>query len=137
MSLIFLFLLKEGLPAFWETSLGNLFGKRWYPNEGLYGTLPLLMGSLLVTAGAVVIAVPLGLATAVFIRELAPDWLREILKPLIEVLADKEFFVSVTAQKALKVITRHDFGLRDNMTRAEVQRLVEAGKAWWAENKPK
>jgi phosphate transport system permease protein len=85
--LIFLFLLKEGLPAFWETSLENLFGKRWYPNEGLYGTLPLLMGSLLVTAGAVVIAVPLGLATAVFVRELAPGWLREILKPLIEVLA--------------------------------------------------
>jgi phosphate transport system permease protein len=86
-ALIFLFLLKEGLPAFWETSLGNLFGKRWYPNEGLYGTQPLLMGSLLVTAGAVVIAVPLGLATAVFVRELAPGWLREILKPLIEVLA--------------------------------------------------
>jgi phosphate transport system permease protein len=86
-ALIFSFLLKEGLPAFWETSLGNLFGKRWYPNEGLYGTLPLLMGSLLVTAGAVVIAVPLGIATAVFVRELAPDWLREILKPLIEVLA--------------------------------------------------
>jgi phosphate transport system permease protein len=86
-ALIFLFLLKEGLPAFWETSLENLFGKRWYPNEGLYGTQPLLMGSLLVTAGAVVIAVPLGLATAVFVRELAPGWLREILKPLIEVLA--------------------------------------------------
>jgi phosphate transport system permease protein len=86
-ALIFLFLLKEGAPAFWEVSLGNLFGQRWYPNEGLYGTLPLILGSLLVTAGAVVIALPLGLATAIFVRELAPDWLREILKPLIEVLA--------------------------------------------------
>ncbi len=86
-ALIFLFLLKEGAPAFWEVSLGNLFGERWYPNEDLFGTLPLILGSLLVTAGAVVIALPLGLATAVFIRELAPDWLREILKPLIEVLA--------------------------------------------------
>lgn len=85
--LIFLFLLKEGAPAFWETSLGNLFGQRWYPNEELFGTWPLILGSLLVTVGAVVIALPLGLATAVFIRELAPDWLREILKPLIEVLA--------------------------------------------------
>ena len=85
--LIFLFLLKEGAPAFWETSLGNLFGQRWYPNEELFGTWPLILGSLLVTAGALVIALPLGLATAVFIRELAPDWLREILKPLIEVLA--------------------------------------------------
>ncbi len=86
-ALIFLFLLKEGAPAFWEVSLGNLFGQRWYPNEDLFGTLPLILGSLLVTVGAVVIALPLGLATAVFIRELAPDWLREILKPLIEVLA--------------------------------------------------
>ncbi|MGD9404031.1 MAG: phosphate ABC transporter permease subunit PstC [Anaerolineae bacterium] len=86
-ALIFLFLLKEGAPAFWEVSLGNLFGQRWYPNEDLFGTMPLILGSLLVTAGAVVIALPLGLATAVFIRELAPNWLREILKPLIEVLA--------------------------------------------------
>jgi len=86
-ALIFLFLLKEGAPAFWEVSLGNLFGERWYPNEDLFGTLPLILGSLLVTVGAVVIALPLGLATAVFIRELAPHWLREILKPLIEVLA--------------------------------------------------
>jgi len=86
-ALIFLFLLKEGAPAFWEVSLGNLFGQRWYPNEDLFGTMPLILGSLLVTAGSVVIALPLGLATAVFIRELAPNWLREILKPLIEVLA--------------------------------------------------
>jgi phosphate transport system permease protein len=85
--LIFLFLLKEGAPAFWETSPANLFGVRWYPNEDLFGTVPLILGSLLVTAGAVAIALPLGLATAVFIRELAPDWLREVLKPLIEVLA--------------------------------------------------
>ncbi len=85
--LVFLFLLKEGAPAFWETSPDNLFGRRWYPNEGFFGTWPLILGSLLVTAGAVVIALPLGLATAVFIRELAPGWLREILKPLIEVLA--------------------------------------------------
>jgi phosphate transport system permease protein len=86
-ALIFLFLLREGAPAFWETAPGNLFGQRWYPNEDLFGTLPLILGSLLVTAGAVVMALPLGLATAVFIRELAPGWLREILKPLIEVLA--------------------------------------------------
>ena len=86
-ALIFLFLLREGLPAFWETRLGNLFGQRWYPNEQLFGTLPLILGSVLVTAGAVILALPLGLATAIFIRELAPDWLREILKPVIEVLA--------------------------------------------------
>jgi phosphate transport system permease protein len=86
-AVIFLFLLKEGAPAFWQTSLGNLFSRRWYPNEELFGTWPLILGSLLVTVGALIIALPLGLATAVFVRELAPGWLREILKPLIEVLA--------------------------------------------------
>ncbi len=85
--LIFLFLLREGAPAFLQTPLSNLFGRRWYPNEDIYGTWPLILGSLLVTAGAVVMALPLGLATAIFVRELAPGWLREILKPLIEVLA--------------------------------------------------
>lgn len=61
----------------------------------------------------------------------------EAVPALIEVLADKEFFVASTAHSALRVITRHDFGLRDGMTRAELRKLVEAGKAWWAEKKPK
>ncbi len=49
--------------------------------------MPLLVGSLLVTALAIVFAVPLGLVTAVYLGEIAPPWLREMLKPLIEVLA--------------------------------------------------
>lgn len=86
-ALIMAFLLLEGAPAFWQTSWRVLLGQRWYPIFGIYGILPLVFGSLLVTAGAVVIAVPLGLATAIFIAEIAPRWLREILKPLIEVIA--------------------------------------------------
>jgi len=86
-ALIFGFLIKEGAPAFAQVPLSNLFGTRWYPTFGLFGTLPLILGSLLVTLGAVVIALPLGLATAIFVGEIAPDWAREILKPLIEVLA--------------------------------------------------
>ncbi len=86
-ALIFFFLLREGVPAFWEIAPSNLFGVRWYPSFDLFGTLPLLLGSLLVTLVAVVIAVPLGVATAVFVREVAPGWAREILKPTIEVLA--------------------------------------------------
>jgi len=85
--LILFFLLREGVPIFVETSLGNLFGVRWYPTFDLLGTLPLLLGSILVTVTAIAIALPLGLATAVFVREVAPSWAREILKPLIEVLA--------------------------------------------------
>lgn len=86
-ALIFLFLLREGLPAFVEIDLGNLFGTRWYPTFDLYGTLPLILGSVVVTLTAIIIALPLGVAAAVFLREVAPNWAREILKPMIEVLA--------------------------------------------------
>jgi phosphate transport system permease protein len=86
-SLIFLFLLREGFPTFIEVQPGGLFGVRWYPIEDRYGILPLLVGSLVVTAGAVTIAVPLGLVTAIYLGEIAPVWQREILKPVIEILA--------------------------------------------------
>jgi len=86
-ALIFLFLIREGLPVFFEVPLGNLFGTRWYPTFDLFGTLPLLLGSVLVTVIAMVIALPLGVATAIFVREVAPGWAREVLKPMIEVLA--------------------------------------------------
>ena len=86
-ALIFLFLLREGLPAFLDIPLRQLFGVRWYPIEGMFGLLPLLVGSLIVTVGAVAIALPLGLTTAVYLGEIAPPWLRELLKPVIEVLA--------------------------------------------------
>lgn len=85
--LIFLFLIREGLPAFLDIPLRQLFSSRWYPIEGIYGIWPLLVGSVLVTVGAVVIAVPLGLIAAIYLGEVAPPWQREILKPLIEVLA--------------------------------------------------
>ncbi|MGD9001167.1 MAG: phosphate ABC transporter permease subunit PstC [Anaerolineae bacterium] len=86
-TLIFVFLMREGVPAFFEVRVSNLFGTRWYPTFDLFGTLPLILGSLLVTATAIAMALPLGVATAVFVREVAPDWTREILKPMIEVLA--------------------------------------------------
>jgi phosphate transport system permease protein len=86
-ALIFLFLLREGLPTFVEVPPGNLFSARWYPTFGIFGTLPLILGSVLVTVISIIIALPLGLATAVFMREVAPRWAREILKPIIEVLA--------------------------------------------------
>lgn len=86
-TLIFLFLIKESLPAFQQLSVAEFLAPRWYPIEGLYGLRPLLVGSLLVTVLAIIIAVPLGLMTAVYLGEFAPTWQREILKPLIEVLA--------------------------------------------------
>ncbi len=85
--LILFFLLREGLPTLGEVSLGTLFSTRWYPTEGYFGILPLLLGSFIVTFGALLVAVPFGVVTAVYISEVAPRFMREILKPLVEILA--------------------------------------------------
>lgn len=84
--LIFFFLLREGLPALFEVPLNSLINLRWYPIENYFGILPLITGSLVVTVGAALIAVPFGIGTAVYISEIAPRWVREILKPLVELL---------------------------------------------------
>jgi len=86
-TLIFVFLLREGLPIFLEVPSGDLLRTRWYPTFGLFGAMPLLLGSVLITLAAMAVALPLGVATAVFVREVAPAWARSILKPMIEVLA--------------------------------------------------
>ena len=73
--LIFLFLLKEGLAVFKTVGLFKfLFGKNWYPisDPERFGILPLILGSLVVTLAAVVISVPLGVACAIYIAEVAP-----------------------------------------------------------------
>ncbi len=84
--LIFYFLLSEGLPAIFEVPLSEFLQTRWYPIEDYYGILPLLIGSLVVTIGALIIAVPLGLLTAIYIAEVASRQTKEILKPLVELL---------------------------------------------------
>ncbi len=88
--LIFLFLLKEGLALFKITSpLNFLFGKSWYPisDPPQLGILPLILGSLLVTLGAAIISIPIGVGCAVYIAEIAPARVKEILKSGIELLA--------------------------------------------------
>jgi phosphate transport system permease protein len=89
-ALIFVFLLKEGVSLFKTIGVGDfLSGRFWYPisDPPKLGILPLILGSLLVTAGAIVLAVPLGIASAFYIAEIAPPRLRNILKSCIEVLS--------------------------------------------------
>jgi len=84
------FLLYDAIPAFMEIGLiPFLTGERWDPTSVIpkFGTVPLIVGTLLVTFGAMVFAVPLGLASAIFISELASPRLRRMLKPTIELLA--------------------------------------------------
>jgi phosphate transport system permease protein len=100
-SLICLFLLKEGLPAL-SVPASSLLGTTWYPIEGYFGLWPLLLGSLLITIGALLIALPFGVAAALFMSEVAPHWLNEILKPLVEILAG---FPSVVLGETLNLPT--------------------------------
>ena len=89
-ALIFLFLTKEGIAVFKSVSLANfLLGKSWYPisEPPQLGILPLIFGSLLVTLGAAIISIPIGVACAVYIAEIAPLKIKEILKAGIELLA--------------------------------------------------
>ncbi len=89
-ALIFIFLLKEGAALFKTVAPGDfLSGRFWYPisDPPKLGILPLILGSLLVTAGAIVLAVPLGIASAFYIAEIAPRRLRDALKSLVEILA--------------------------------------------------
>ncbi len=88
--LIFLFLLKDSLSLFREYKLGQfLFGRNWLPisEPPKFGMVPLLLGSIYVTAGAIIICVPLGVASAMFIAEVAPKSIKHILKSLVEILA--------------------------------------------------
>lgn len=85
--MILFFLLKEGLPTFKEVDISSLLGDRWYPIEEYYGLLPLIGGSIIVTLGAALISIPVGIATAIYISEIASRKTREVMKPLIELLA--------------------------------------------------
>ena len=88
---IFSLLFIKGFPAIRELGLKSFFGSAvWNPNAygtPKYGILSLIVSTLMVTVGALVIAVPLGVACAAFLSELAPPRLREILKPAVEILA--------------------------------------------------
>ncbi len=64
-----------------------IFGTEWDPSDGIYGALPVITGTVLVTLGSVVFAVPLGIGAAIYISEIAPSKYRNILKPICEVFA--------------------------------------------------
>jgi phosphate transport system permease protein len=88
--LICLFLFRDSLLLFENFSFRDfLTGKFWYPTSvpRQFGLLPLFFGSLLVTAGAILFAVPIGVAVAIYISEIASPKLAELLKPFIEILA--------------------------------------------------
>lgn len=86
--LICAFLFANGVPAISEIGLFRfLFGKQWKPANNIYGILPMIIGSIYVTAGALVIGVPVGILTAVYMARFCPGWLYKIMKSAVNLMA--------------------------------------------------
>ncbi len=87
-ALICIFLFANGVPAIGKIGVFNfLLGTTWKPSSDLYGILPMIIGSIYVTAGAIIVGVPIGLMCAIFMARFCPKGLYKILKPSLELLA--------------------------------------------------
>lgn len=88
LGLIIVFIFREGAPALSKVGVIQFItGRSWVPSKGVFGILPMIAGSAAVTAGALVIGLPLGLGTAIYLSEFASDRVSRILKPAVELLA--------------------------------------------------
>lgn len=86
--LICKFLFANGIPAIKEIGIVPfLFGTRWKPANNLYGNLPMIIGSLYVTVGALAIGVPVGILTAVFMARFCPKWVYKPMKSAVGLMA--------------------------------------------------
>ncbi len=85
---ICVFMFANGVPAIKEIGVADfLLGAVWSPNQNLYGIFPMIIGSIYVTAGAIIVGVPIGLLCAIFMAKFCPEKLYKILKPAIDLLA--------------------------------------------------
>jgi phosphate transport system permease protein len=88
LALIAFFIFEEGLPLIWKVGPSSfLLGERWVPSQAEFGILPMIVGSALVTFGALLLGIPLGLACAIFLCEWTPPWAGFVLRSTIQVLA--------------------------------------------------
>lgn len=86
--LICVFLFMNGIPAMAKIGVFDfLLGKTWRPKNNIYGILPMILGSIYVTAGAILVGAPVGILTAVFMAQYCPKKIYRFLKPAIELLA--------------------------------------------------
>lgn len=86
--IICLFIFANGVPAVGEIGFFDfIFGTHWKPSSGEFGIFPMIVASVYVTGGAIIIGVPIGLLTAVFLAKYCPKKLYKVIKPLINLLA--------------------------------------------------
>lgn len=87
-AIICFFVFYYGVPAIEKIGIMQfLTGVKWKPSNDIYGILPMILGSIYVTGGAIVVGVPIGILTAVFMARFCPKWLHRFLKPAIDLLA--------------------------------------------------
>ncbi len=85
--LITFFIFQQGIPLIFKAGLGNFFSLKWAPTRGGFGILSMIVGSLMVTIGALAVGIPFGLAGAIFLAEFSSSTIQKTLKPIIELLA--------------------------------------------------
>ena len=87
-ALICIFLFANGIPAMTKIGFFDfIFGQKWKPSNEVFGIFPMIIGSIYITAGAVVIGVPIGILTAVYLARFCPEKLYKIIKPAVDLLA--------------------------------------------------
>lgn len=88
-AMICIFLFASGIPAMLEAGIFDnfIFGEKWRPLNNQFGILPMILGSIYVTAGAIIIGVPIGILCAAFLARFCPDRLHRLIKPAIDLLA--------------------------------------------------
>lgn len=86
--IICLFMFANGIPAMREIGfIDFLFGTIWKPTQGIFGIAPMIIGSIYVTAGSMLIGVPIGILTAVFLAKYCPQKVYKVIKPIINLMA--------------------------------------------------
>lgn len=87
-AMICIFLFANGLPTIGKIGITDfILGEKWRPNNDIYGILPMILGSIYVTIGAILTGVPIGLFTAIFMARFCPPFFYRFLKPSVELLA--------------------------------------------------
>ncbi|HIW74785.1 MAG TPA: phosphate ABC transporter permease subunit PstC [Firmicutes bacterium] len=115
-AIITIYMIAAGTPAIAEIGLGNfLFGTEWAPSSGKYGILYMILTSVFGTLGAILIGVPVGLFTAIFLAELAPRRLAAVVRPAVELLAGIPsviygFFGMIIIIPAIQAVFPNTFG---------------------------
>ena len=85
--LITFFIFQQGIPLIFKIGLSNFFSMHWSPTRGQFGILSMIIGSLMVTVGALIVGIPFGLACAIYLAEFSSKMVQKTLKPIIELLA--------------------------------------------------